>query len=161
MRDAKIGLGLQHRARRISGVAVGASPSADDHWGFSVQVEYAIDTENGIVKTHFRGVITPRELSDFALGLAKHPGFRPDFHELATFAEDCDPRLSFIDFQALSHLDPFSRTSRRALVIPSRGALYGVARMVQTASNNNPNVRIVDSTEDALRWLIEVHSNSN
>jgi hypothetical protein len=120
-----------------------------------VGVEYTIDTQQGIVKTHFRGMITPREYRDFALSIAQDPAFRPEFRELATFAEDCNLQMSFVDLQALSHLDPFSHTSRRALVIPSRGALYGIARMFQTAGNNNPNVRIVESAEHALQWLVE------
>jgi hypothetical protein len=123
-----------------------------------VQVEYAIDAQNGIVKTYLRGVVTPQEFRDFARSLAKDPAFRPGFHELVTFAEDCDLQLSFMDYQAFSHLDPFSHTSRHALVISSRGALYGVARIFQTARNNDPNVRIVETAEDALRWLTEMPS---
>jgi hypothetical protein len=124
-------------------------------------VEYTIDAQKGIVKTHFRGMVTPREYRDFARNVAKNPAFRPDFRELATFAEDCDLQMTFIDLQALTHLDPFSCTSRRALVIPSRGALYGIARMFQTARNNNPNVRIVESAEDALQWLVETQHKPN
>jgi hypothetical protein len=126
-----------------------------------VHVEYAIDVQKGIVKTNFRGVVTPREFRDLALSLAKDPAFESSFHELATFAEDCDLQLSFMDFQALSHLDPFSRSSRHALVITGRGALYGIARIFQTARDNNPNIRIVESSEDAFRWLAEMQGPTN
>lgn len=117
--------------------------------------QYTIDVENGIVRTNFRGVVTHREVADLEAELVRDPLFRADLSELATFATDCELRLTFLDLMALSNLDPFSSTSRRALVIPSRGALYGLGRMFQTARDDNPNIRIVESSKEALAWLVD------
>jgi hypothetical protein len=116
--------------------------------------EYTIDSQHNIVRTNFHGVITPRDISNLASSLAKDPRFLPDYAELAVFETDCNLQLSFLDFRALSNVDPFSSTSKRALVVRSH-SLYGQARMFQTARDDDRNVRILDRVEDALNWLTE------
>jgi len=118
-----------------------------------VPVEYTIDLENCIVKTHCRGIVTARDISELSSKLAKDSRFAPRFSEVVTFADNCNLQMGFLDFRAVSTLDPFSNSSRRALVIGSRGALYGLARMFQTARSENPNIRIMEKFEDALNWL--------
>jgi hypothetical protein len=119
--------------------------------------EYKIDLENGIVRTHFSGTIRSRDVAAMASRLARDPGFKPEFSELVTFAEDCDLHLSFLDFGALMPVDPFSPTSKRALVVPSKGVLYGHVRMFETSRGNPPNIRIVETMHEAVAWLGEKH----
>lgn len=115
---------------------------------------YSIDVKKKIVRTTFRGVVTTRDIADLASSLARDPQFEPNFSELATFKGSCDLQLSFLDFQYLSRLDPFSRTSKRALVASARSALYGILRMFQISRNEVPNIKILENSENALKWLM-------
>jgi len=114
--------------------------------------QYVIDVNGRIVKTTFKGVVTYQQVADLAAALARDEGFDPEFSELLMFEPGTDVQLQFSDFQHLSRLDPFSKSALRALVVPSRGVLYGVARMYQTFRDSS-NVCIFESTEAALFWL--------
>jgi len=115
-------------------------------------VQYEIDVQNRIVRTTFQGVITYRDIADLAGRLLADRTFNSEFSELGTFQDGTDLRLQLSDFQQLSRVDPFSPNARRAFVVHSRGALYGVTRIYQTF-RDSPNVQIFNKTEDALFWL--------
>ena len=113
---------------------------------------YVVDVQNRLVRTTFEGPITYQDVADFSSRLAADPAFAPDFSELSTFEEGSDLQLQLSDFRQLSRVDPFSAHARRAYVVRSRGALYGVTRIYQTF-RDTPNVRIFDTLDEAMAWL--------
>ena len=113
---------------------------------------YVIDVNRRIVRTSFHGVVTYQQVADLAAALASDDTFDPDSSELILFEPGADVQLQFSDFQQLSRVDPFSRNALRALVVPSRGVLYGVARIYQSFRDTS-NVCIFESEEAALFWL--------
>jgi hypothetical protein len=118
-------------------------------------VDYAVNAEGHLVRSHFSGVVTFSEVATLAAKLRDDPEFAPDFAELITFAADVDVRLKLGDFTFLLTVDAFSETSKRAFVIPSRGAVYGVIRIYESVRDESPNVRIFATEDEALRWLNE------
>lgn len=114
---------------------------------------YVIDAGARIVRTTFTGIVTYSEVVGLATELGKDTAFSPDFSELAIFGEDCVLCLKFVDFVSLALFDPFSKNARRAFVSSSQKALYGVLRMFQAARENNPNLRILGTADEALTWL--------
>jgi hypothetical protein len=114
--------------------------------------QYVIDVSNRIVRTTFHGLVTYQQVADLAATLANDGTFDPDFSELIVFESGADIQLQFSHFQQLSRVDPFSKNALRALVVPSRGVLYGVARIYQTFRDSS-NVSIFESEEAAMFWL--------
>ena len=115
--------------------------------------EYVIDVDNHIVRTTFSGVVTCREVTDSAARLRDDLVFNPHFSELITFKENPDIQLGYLDWQSLADRDPFSSSSKRAFVVPSDSALYGLVRMRQLAEKNPINLRVFETEEEALSWL--------
>jgi hypothetical protein len=121
----------------------------------NMPVESFVDREHRLVRTHFSGLVTHREFSAYAHQLSSDPAFDAAFSELVTFADDSDIRLRFWDFQDLLHNDPFSESAKRAFVIPARDSVYGVMRIYQTVRRDSPNVRILETIQEAMAWLTE------
>ena len=115
--------------------------------------QYTIDINHQIVKTIFNGVIKSKDIRDLLAQMAKDSSFRSEFSELTIFEDGCNLQLSFLDFKALQSLDPFSRDSKRAIVVGRSRANYGLARMFQAARNDNANLRIFEDLKEALNWL--------
>ena len=116
-------------------------------------IRYEIDKQNRIVQTTFSGSVTYRIVADHALRLGEDHAFDPAFSEIIIFEDVSQIRLNYEDFEALLKVDPFSRSSRRAFVIPERGAVYGVTRIYQAARRDSPSVRIFETLAQALLWL--------
>lgn len=115
-------------------------------------VQYRVDPAARLVRTTFTGVVTHRDPTDNAIRLRCDPAFDPGFSELIQFEEGSEINLNFWDFR--SDLDPFSKTSKRALVAGKQRAVYGIARMFQIARNDDANVRIFATTDEAEAWLV-------
>lgn len=115
--------------------------------------QYLIDIENGVVRTTFRGALTRCDVADYAARLRDDPAFRPHFFELITFEANPDIQLGYLDWHSLADHDPFFDRSKRAFVTHSGTALYGMIRMFQMARNDPDNIRIFETTEEAMLWL--------
>lgn len=115
--------------------------------------QYSIDVDSHIVRTAYSGIVTAREISDYSTRLYVDPVFRSYFSEIVTFEGNTDIRLSYLDWQSLARLDPFSSTSKHAFVVDSRTALRGAIRMYQSARDNTDNIRIFETVDQALAWL--------
>jgi hypothetical protein len=116
-------------------------------------VQYVIDVEHHVVLTTLGGVVTRHELADYAARLRDDPAFKPDFVELITFERNPEIRLGYLDWHSLADCDPFSVASKRAFVIRSSGALYGMIRMFQIARNEPSNIQVFETKDKALLWL--------
>jgi hypothetical protein len=116
-------------------------------------IEYSIDVERRIVRTQVSGVVTIRETVDHMTNLRADLTFFPDFGELITFAGDANLKVTYLDVRCVVHLDAFSEKSKRAFVIPVRGAVYGIVRMYQSIRDGSPYVQIFDTVGDAMTWL--------
>jgi hypothetical protein len=72
---------------------------------------------------------------------------------LIEFDQSSEVRVSCTDLVSLSLCDPFSQTSKRALVVGSRPSAYGTARMFQLVRHESPCVGIFVTMEEAEPWL--------
>ena len=116
-------------------------------------VQYAIDVEHHFVRTILSGVVTSHEVADCASKLRNDVEFSPQLSELIIFEGMPDIQVHYLDWQSLADRDPFSNSSKRAFVARSSTALYGAIRVFQTARNDPPNIRVFETTDDALLWL--------
>jgi len=115
--------------------------------------QYLIDPENHVVRTTFSGVVTRRDVADYAARLRDDPAFSPRFFELITFEANPDIQLSYLDWRSLTDRDPFSDGSKRAFVARAGSALYGMIRMFQSARSDPYNIRVFETTDEAILWL--------
>jgi hypothetical protein len=115
-------------------------------------VECFVDVEHRLVRSRFSGIVKLTEILRHITDLSANPIFHPDFVELITFA-GANLQLSYLDVRAIAQRDPFSETSKRAFVIPTKGAIYGVIRMYQTIRDGSPYIQIFPSVSDAMLWL--------
>lgn len=115
--------------------------------------QYTVDINNKTVKTTFSGIIKSKDIRDLLSQLAKDPSFKPEFAELAVVEDDCQLQLNFLDFKAFQPLDPFSCSSKRAIVVGRSRTNFGLARMFQTARNDSANVRVLEDLNEALNWI--------
>jgi hypothetical protein len=115
---------------------------------------YAIDLENRIVRTTFSGVIIHNDPIEHSRKLSKDPAFDPSFSELIEFEEVSDIEVNMADLLGLLGIDPFSQHSRRAFVIGSRNVIYGIVRMYEILRSDTPCVKIFETRDEALPWLI-------
>jgi hypothetical protein len=116
-------------------------------------VLYEVDSSNWIVRTTFSGLVSQRDRLDHLRALRADPTFDPSFSELINFDTCSVLNLSFTDFLMLSKIDPFSKESKRAIVVGTRPVIYGVARMYQQTTDNDPRVRIFATMDDAEQWI--------
>jgi hypothetical protein len=114
---------------------------------------YDIDANKRVVRTVFSGSVNQGTVAGHFVRLGLDPAFHPEFSEIIAFEDISDIHLNYMDFELLVQMDPFSRSAKRALVIPERGALYGVARIYQAARHDTLGVRIFDTEDDALLWV--------
>lgn len=115
-------------------------------------VQYEVDPATRLIRTTFTGVVTHKDPTDNAIRMRCDPAFDPSFSELIQFEEGSEINLSFWDFR--SEIDPFSKVSKRALVASTQRAVYGIARMFQIARNEDANVRIFATKDEAEAWLV-------
>jgi hypothetical protein len=117
----------------------------------NMAVKYEIEPANRLVRTTFTRIVTSWEHSLHLTNLRMDPKFDPNFSELLYFDDKVNMRLGFMDFR--SEIDPFSRTSRRAIVASkSQPAVYGTARMFETG-RGDPNIRVFPTIAEAESWL--------
>jgi hypothetical protein len=118
-------------------------------------VHYLIDVDRHLVRTSITGILTPEDLVTHIAELRADPSFNPQFSEIVDASQVEDVPLGYEDLKRLTPMDPFSTSSRRAFVIPTRNVAFGVARMYQLLQNEDPRIRIFQTEEDAARWLLK------
>lgn len=116
---------------------------------------YIIDIENCVVLTIFRGILTMEEAVEQRDRLHDDPAFNPDFFELVDFNAVSQTEMSYSDFTSLLAADPFSTTSKHAIVANSLNSVYGAAGMYRTMRSEKIRTRIFKTISDALHWLTE------
>lgn len=115
--------------------------------------DYAIDVEQRLVLTTFTGAVTLDDVMGLIARLRSDSRFEPTFSELVDLSGASAVHLGHAEFQRLGSLDPFSRDSKRAFLVPSQGAVFGVTRMFHILRNENPSIRIVHTIDEAKEWL--------
>ncbi len=118
-------------------------------------VHYVIDVDRHLVRTSITGVLTVDDLLTHIAELRADPSFNPQFWEIVDVSQVDDVPLGYEDLKRLVPMDPFSTSSRRAFVIPTKSVAFGVARMYQLLQNEDPRIRIFKTEEDAARWLLQ------
>jgi len=117
-----------------------------------MSIQYVVDAQNRIVITTFTGVLTGDDLRDHTVKIGKDPEFKPSFHELNDLTAATDVVLGSMMVAASASFDPFSKESKRAFLVPSRGPVLAWTRMLDSL-RENPNIQIFTSAEEARKWL--------
>ena len=110
---------------------------------------YSIDTQNHIVLTVFRGVVTLNDINEQTASLRDDPAFDPSFSELVDFSGVSEVQMDYAAFRSWRAIDPFSTRSKRAFVIGSQNSVYGAARMYQIMRSDEVRVEIVKTIGEA------------
>ena len=116
---------------------------------------YIIDAKTRIVLTIFKGELTLREVVEQRERLQYDPAFESEFYELVDFDAVSETRIGRADFRSLLEVDPFSITSKHALVANSPNSVYGAAGMYRAMRSDKIRVRIFKAINEALHWLAE------
>jgi|SRR5581483_1303077 len=117
--------------------------------------QYQLDVQNGIVFTTIAGTLTFDDIVEYASKLRNDPAFDSSFSELADFTELKSANLTYADLTEITlRVDPFSKTSKRALIAITGTASYGITRMYQAVgSNSGREMQLFPSAVEARRWL--------
>ena len=118
---------------------------------------YVIDVAERLVSTTFSGIVSLEDVVQHIASLRSDPKFEAGFSEIVDLSDALDVRLGYEDFKHLAELDPFSKISKRAFVIPSSNVVFGVTRMYQLLQNDDPRIQIFRDPESARQWLRQVH----
>lgn len=114
---------------------------------------HVVHTDERLVYTTVSGVVTFDEVLQQITALRADADFNPDFNELIDMSGASDVRLGYDEFKRMDQLDPYSRTSKRAIVIPTNPAVYGVSRMYHLIQNEDPRIKLFRSFDEARTWL--------
>ncbi len=117
---------------------------------------YFIDVDQRLVRTSITGILIFDDLVTHIAKLRADPSFDPRFSEVVDVSQVEDVPLGYEEVKRLAQMDPFSASSKRAFVIPTKKVAFGVARMYQLLQNEDPRIRVFQMEEDAARWLLEV-----
>ena len=114
-------------------------------------VESLIQSERSIVRTALTGTVTISELLEFCGRIAADPQFKPHFSHLVEVAEGATRNLAYDTLAAVRSVDPFSASSRRAIVVAC-DVDYGISRMYASLCEGE-DVQIFRSMDDAITYL--------
>ncbi|MGA8270739.1 MAG: hypothetical protein WB919_04210 [Candidatus Sulfotelmatobacter sp.] len=116
-------------------------------------VHSVVDLSNRVVLTVLSGVVTFREATAQVTKLRADPAFDPGFSELIDLSAVSEIQMSYAVLKSLMEIDPFSTTSKRALVNPSPKSISGAALLYRIMQSDEVCVQVFASTAEALRWL--------
>ena len=114
---------------------------------------HVIEVANRLVYTTITGVVTFDEVLQQIAALRADPKFNPDFFEIVDLSGTTDVRLGYDEFKRIEKLDPFSPKSKRAIVVPTNPAVFGVSRMYHLIQNEDPKIKIFRTDKEARTWL--------
>jgi hypothetical protein len=116
---------------------------------------YVIDLENRIVLTIFRGILTLEDVMKQRERLNHDPAFNPEFSEVVDFNAVSEFEMDYAAFGSILEVDPFSITSKHALVVDSLNSVYGVAGMYRVMRSYEIRVKIFKTIQETVKWLAE------
>jgi len=114
---------------------------------------HVVHVDERLVYTTVSGVVTFDEVLQQLASLRADPNFSPDFDEIVDMSGASDVRLGYDEFKRMDLLDPFSETSKQAIVIPTNPAVYGVTRMYHLIQNEDPTIKIFRTEQEAREWV--------
>lgn len=114
---------------------------------------HVVELEGRLVYTTFSGIVTLDDVVRLIASLRADPQFDSEFSEIVDLSNASDVRLGYDEFKRLEELDPFSEGSKRAFVIPTNPAVYGVTRMYHLIQNEDPSIKIFRSEQEAREWI--------
>ena len=117
--------------------------------------QYRLDVQSGIIFTTMVGTLTFDDIVEYARNLRNEPDFDPSFSELVDFTDLKSANLTYADLTEITlRVDPFSKTSKRALIAEIGTASYGITRMYQAVSSNSGrDMQLFTTALEAQRWL--------
>jgi len=118
-----------------------------------VPARHVVYVDERLVYTTFSGVVTLDDVVRLIAALRADPSFNSEFAEIVDLGSASDVRLGYEEFKRLEELDPFSDGSKRAFVIPTNPAVYGVTRMYQLIQNDDPTIKIFRTEQEAREWV--------
>lgn len=121
-----------------------------------MSIEYEIDRKRGVVFTRCYDTVSVADMTDTAVRMRNDPEFKPDHRQLIDLSEVNRVTASFDELYhfALDNGDPFSGSSRRAVVAPQHFT-YGIARMYQGVREDKDQgrFRVFRTMPEARDWL--------
>jgi hypothetical protein len=90
---------------------------------------YSIDLSARLVSTSISAPLTLRDLISLGDALRKDPSFDSTFDELLEVSQGSAVNLPYADVEAATKVDPFSKQSRRAIVVHAE-VDFGVSRIM-------------------------------
>ena len=119
----------------------------------AVLAAYRIDPKRRMVWVRFGNTLRAQDISNYADALCTNPLFDPSFSELVDLSqvENLDVGAEEA-LQLADEVDPFLATAKRAFVAPSSPTAHA-ARMHMLLRNENQNIRIFESIDEARQWL--------
>jgi len=122
-----------------------------------MSVEYEIDSGHQVVFTRCCGTITVTDMWGIGRRLRSDPAFNPDQRQLIDLGEVTGMSAPFDEISRFAQDkdgDPFSGSSRRAVVAPQNFA-YGIARMYEALREGRDagGFRVFRTMAEAMEWL--------
>ena len=114
---------------------------------------HVLDVEQRLVYSRLSGIVILDDVVRLIASIRADPQFDSAFAEIVDLSNASDVRLGYAEFKRLEELDPFSDGSKRAFVIPTNPAVYGVTRMYHLIQNEDPNIKIFRSEQEAREWV--------
>ena len=111
---------------------------------------YSVNPVARLVSTSISAPLTLGDLIALSDTLRKDPLFDPTFDELLEVSPGSAVGLRYADLEAATSIDPFSKRSRRALVVHA-DVDYGVARMYEVLHGGD--IQVFRSLEEARQFL--------
>ena len=115
-----------------------------------MSTNYSVDPAARLVSTRISAPLTLGDLIALGDALRKDPLFDPTFDELLDVSPGSGVGLGYADLQAATSADPFSKRSRRAIVV-HEDLDFGVARMYEMLHGGD--IQVFRSLEEARDFL--------
>ena len=116
-------------------------------------MRYTIDATQRIVFTTMAGMLSFDQVVAHAVALKSDPCFHPSFSELLDLRGVGQSDLTLLELIELAEtIDPFSANARRA-IITDTDLMYETSRVYQEVRNQDNNIRVFRSMDEAQRWL--------
>ncbi len=116
-------------------------------------IRYTIDKEQGVVFSKADGVVTDELAMVHRDQICGDPDFKSSFWQLLDLAAVDDFQMTQKGIRALADRNPFSKGSRRAIVVGD-DVTYGMARMYQILTDQHAHdLTVFREHEEAIAWL--------
>jgi hypothetical protein len=114
---------------------------------------YTVSVEDRLVLVKFGRQVSVRKIEQYVAALCCDPSFGASFSEIIDLGDVEDLQVNPEEALALADLvDPFKAGSKRAFVARTEVQVHA-ARMHQILRNDEENIRIFSSIEEATSWI--------